>query len=125
MADQPKLDPGVKLTVSVKERLMFRDIFPPKGNLLEMKIIRAIEKKIDFSVEELKEIGYANVLDDTGNPTNRVTWDVNKEKPLSIELSGIEIDLLKKVVTKLSDEGEIGREWMDLAIKIDEAKKDE
>jgi len=125
MADQPKLDPRVKLTVSVKERFMFRDIFPPKGNLLEMKIIRAIEKKIDFSVEELKEIGYANVIDDDGNPTNRVTWDVNKEKPLSIELSGIEIDLLKQVVTKLSDKGEIEREWLDLAIKIDEAKKGE
>jgi hypothetical protein len=119
------VDPETTLVLSVRERLMFSAIFPEYGTLLEMRIIRSIEKKLELSPDEMKEIEYAGVLDDQGRPTTKVRWNEEKEKPLTVELSSPEIDFLKKVVKRLSGEGKIERSWADLAIKIDEAKKGE
>lgn len=124
-ASATKADPGVKLTLSVKQRFMFGNILPDEGNLLEMKIAKAIQRKVDFSVEELESINYKSVLDPDGRSTGRVTWDQTREVPFVLELSGIEIGFLKKVVNQLSSENKIGRDWLDIAIKIDEAKIDE
>lgn len=117
-------DPGATLEFSIRDRLIFGSVFPEQGNLLEMKLVKSIERKIELSVEDLTRIDYRDVLDPrTGQPTGRVKWDSKKEKPLRVSLPGIEIDFLKKIVNKLSGENKIKQEFADLAIKIDEAKK--
>ena len=116
-------DPGVTLELSIRDRIIFGSVFPDQGNLLEMKIIRAIEKKIEPSAEDLKSVNFTDVLDPQGRPTGRVKWDNKKEKPLMVSLSGLEIDLLKKFVNRMSGENKITRELADLAIKIEESRK--
>jgi hypothetical protein len=116
-------DPGATLEFSVRDRLKFGDVFPEQGNLLEMKLVRAIEHKIELSIEELRAINYQDIIDQEGRPTGKVKWDGKKEKPLAVSLSGIEIDFLKKVINRLSQENKIGKDFADLAIKIDEARK--
>ena len=119
---QTPADPGSTLVLDVRDRFGFGNIFPEQSNLLEMKIIRQIEKKIELSVKELLSIDYAEVLDNNGVTTGRIKWDSKKEKPLSVYLSGIEINLLKKFVNRLSQENKIKREFAELCIKIEEAK---
>jgi len=116
-------DPGVTLEFSVRDRLIFGSIFPEQGNLLEMKIVKQIERKVELGAEELTALNYHDILDPKGQPTGRVKWESKKEKPLKVSLSGIEIDFLKKVVNKLSGENKIKQDFAELAIKIDEAKK--
>lgn len=117
-------DPGVTLEFSVRDRLKFGSVFPEQGNLLEMRIVKQIEHKIELTIEELVKINYQDVIDPkTGQPTGRVKWDSKKEKPIKVSLSGIEIDFLKKVINRLSGENKISQDFADLAIKIDEAKK--
>jgi hypothetical protein len=116
-------DPGATLEFSVRDRLKFGSVFPEQGNLLEMKLVKSIERKIELTAEELAKIGYQDIIDPQGRPTGRVKWEAKKEKPLVVSLSGIEIDFLKKVINRLSGENKIGQDFADLAIKIDEVKK--
>jgi hypothetical protein len=116
-------DPGATLEFSVRDRLKFGSVFPEQGNLLEMKLVKSIERKIELTAEELTKIGYQDIIDPQGRPTGRVKWDARKEKPIKVSLSGIEIDFLKKVINKLSAENKIGQDFAELAIKIDEVKK--
>jgi hypothetical protein len=117
-------DPGVTMTFSVRDRLIFGSVFPEQGNLLEMKIVKAIERKIELGAEELGALNYRDIIDPkTGQPSGRVKWEAKKEKPLTVSLSGIEIDFLKKVINRLSGENKIRQDFAELAIKIDEAKK--
>jgi hypothetical protein len=89
-----------------------------------MKLVKQIERKIELTAEELVKIGYQDIIDPkTGQPTGRVKWEAKKEKPITVSLSGIEIDFLKKVINRLSTENKIGQDFAELAIKIDEAKK--
>ena len=116
-------DPGVTLELSVRDRLIFGSVFPEQSNLLEMRIVKQIEKKIELDVPELISIGYQDVVDQEGRPTGKVKWDGKKEKILKVSLSGIEIDFLKKAVNRLSAEGKIKQEFAELAIKIEDSKK--
>ena len=116
-------DPGVTLELTMRDRIIFGSVFPDQGNLLEMKIIRAIEHKIEPTAQDLLDVHYTDVLDPQGRPTGRVKWDNKKEKLLKVSLSGIEIDLLKKFVNKMSAENRITRDLADLAIKIEESRK--
>jgi len=116
------VDPGATLELSIKDRLTLPNLLPEQSNLLEMKIMRSIERKIEIQAQELIAVNYHDVIDQEGKPTGRVEWDPKKDKPFKAHLSGIEISLLKKYVNRLSQENKIPKNCADIAIKIDEAK---
>ena len=120
---ETQISKAVMLTLSVKERLSFSQVLPEYGTIRDMKVIIDIEKKVELGEKEAKEIAYQEIIDERGKPTGRARWDGEKEKPLEVEFSGVEIEFLKRMVNKMSGEGRIKRDIAELCIKIDDLKK--
>lgn len=102
------------LSLSIKERVIFPDILPESGRKIEMILCNDLLKKIEFTPAEVSEFK----LNDAGS--GRVTWDVTKEKDISIVLTDEQIDLLQRASKEADDKGKVTRYNLSLLQKIDE-----
>lgn len=106
-----------KLTLSVADRLSLLMNLPEKGSVTEMLAKRALQHKLDFSGEELDKFKIKS-------KDGVVTWD-NSVKTNELEFAKSELDYMKTVVDKMSENKQITDAFLDTAQKILELTKEE
>ena len=99
------------IALTVKDRLLITQLYPKESNLVEQTIVRDISRKIEISQKEQEEIGLKAVQ-------QGFTWDQEKEKVEQVELSDIELSLLKDRVNALDSEKKITQQILELCLKI-------
>lgn len=87
------------MELSVKDRLYIPALLPKEGNFQQFNLKKEIRRKVAISDREREELGLRENPD-----TKRIEWDVAKEIPLHADFTQEEIDYLKSVCEKLSDE---------------------
>ncbi len=101
------------LILSVKDRIIFGDIFPEKGNLVSQLQVRDISEKIRLQAEEREAISFKVAENGRG-----VVWDSTKAKDMAVEFSAAEVAFLKGQIDRLDREEKIKPDILDLALKI-------
>lgn len=87
------------MELTIKDRLYIPALLPKEGNFQQFNLKKEIRHKVAISDKERETL---NLRD---NPeTKRIEWDVAKEIPLHVDFTQEEIDYLKSVCEKLSDE---------------------
>jgi hypothetical protein len=102
------------IALTVKDRLLITQLYPKESNLVEQTIVRDISRKIEISQKEQEEIGLKSVQ-------QGFTWDQEKEKVEQVELSDIELSLLRDRVNALDAEKKITQQMLELCLKIKNA----
>jgi len=102
------------MKLSVKDRVVVRQLYPDHHDLMTQVLVRDIIKKIEFSQKELKEIEY-KVL---GN--GKETW---KEKDIDVKFTDSELSFLRDQVNRLNSEKKINQDNLDICLKITAEKK--
>ena len=100
------------MKLSVKERLVLRNILAPQQSSLEDMIrIKSINDQIVLSSKDLDDIKYATV-------GNRSDWDETKDPFKDIKLEKGEIELLKSIVAIIDREKKVTQDSLELCQKI-------
>lgn len=87
------------MELSVKDRLYLPTFLPARGNFKDFNLKKEILRKIAIGDGEREAIGLHENAED-----KRIEWDVEKEKPLTVEFSKEEAEYLRKACEKISDE---------------------
>jgi len=100
------------LTLSVKDRLLLPPLLPHSGGRIEMMLVDALAKKVEFTMAEIS----AFELQDTpsgvkGNPIHFADK--------AIELTPEQIRVLRDIPARLDKQGDITRDLLPLLDKID------
>lgn len=87
------------MELTIKDRLYIPTFLPKEGTFKEFNLKKEIIRKVEITTQEREEI---NLHENT--ETKRIEWDNEKETPIHIEFSADEMNYLKTVCEKLSDE---------------------
>lgn len=99
-----------KFTLNVATRLVLLMNLPEQGSVTEMINKRNVRKKIDFSSEEMAELG---MKEDNG----KIVWNPDNGM-IDVCFTEEETKFLKDVVTKISDSKKINDSILDFAEEI-------
>lgn len=99
------------MKLTVKDRLVLPSLYPEKGDIKTQVLVRDIKQKVEFTQDEvvsmnLRQEGQAYL------------WDGNPE--MEVDFTEAEIELLKAQAERLSDQGDITQDNLDLVLKIQE-----
>ena len=86
------------MELSIKDRLYIPAFLPKEGNFKQFNLKKEILKKIEISDTE-RDVN----LRENGE-TKRIEWDIEKETPLHVDFSTDEMEYLKMICEKVSDE---------------------
>ena len=89
------------ISLGVKDRLYIPQLLPEKGAYLDLLTAKHIERKVEFTSEELTEL---NIRQGNGGI---ITWDINAEKPLQLQLTEQEREFLNTQIDQKSEAGEL------------------
>ena len=109
----------MKLTVS--ERLDINELFPPKADILTQTIIKDIIEKTTLSQKETKKINLRPV----GKGQPGMIYDTKAVTPKAVTFSTPELELLKSRVDIMDKEKKVGRNILELCLKIRDEKPPE
>ena len=102
-----------KVILTVKDRLLFQEFFPERGNLVTKIMEKDISDKVIVDQKESKEIGL------TVRPGGQgVTWDDKKAKDKEFTFSSAEIQFLKDQVERLDKANGFTADTAQVAKKI-------
>lgn len=106
------------MELSVKDRLYLPTFLPARGNFKDFNLKKEILRKIAIGDGEREEIGLHENAED-----KRIEWDVEKEKPLTVEFSKEEAEYLRKACEKISDEELPDDMWTTIARVYDNTQE--
>ena len=87
------------MELSIKDRLYIPAFLPKEGNFKQFNLKKEILKKIEIGDTERGEVNLRE-----NEETKRIEWDIEKETPLHVDFSADEMEYLKMVCEKVSDE---------------------
>lgn len=94
---------------------MFSGLFPEKGNMITMSLIKELSDKIKLSAKDIDDI---KLTVEEGN----YKWDKKKATDLKINLSDTEVNFLKELISKKDKEETITQDQYELYLKINNIK---
>lgn len=100
----------MKVSLSVRDRLVMSELYPKKSNLVDQVLVKDITNKIQFTQEEMKEIDFKATA-------NGYTWN-DKAPEKEFEFTEAELDLLKKQIEEKDEQKEITLQLTDLCLKL-------
>lgn len=105
------------MELTIKDRLYIPALLPKEGNFQQFNLKKEIRRKVAISDKEREMLNLRE------NPeTKRIEWDVAKEMPLHVDFTQEEIDYLKNVCEKLSDEQLPDDMWSSVETVYNEAQ---
>lgn len=105
------------MELTIKDRLYIPALLPKEGNFKQFNLKKEIRRKVAISDKEREMLNLRE------NPeTKRIEWDVAKEIPLHVDFTQEEIDYLKSVCEKLSDEQLPDDMWSSVETVYNEAQ---
>lgn len=87
------------MELNIKDRLYIPAFLPKEGNFKQFNLKKEILKKIEISDTERGEVNLRE-----NEESKRIEWDIEKETPLHIDFSFDEMEYLKMVCEKVSEE---------------------
>lgn len=109
----------MKLTVG--ERIQLQQILPAKGNIVNLRILEDLRKKLSFTEKEIKEYKVKQV-----EGTNSITWNNKGTVPKEIEIGDQAKEIIVKELKALSDKEQLTLQYIsiyDKFIKPEESKQ--
>jgi hypothetical protein len=87
------------MELHIIDRLAIPALLPKEGNFRQYNLKKSILRKVEINEQERIEVNLRQ------NPeTNRIEWDTEKDKPLTILFTHEEMQFLKESCEKLVDE---------------------
>ena len=96
------------LALSVIERIHFASILPREGTMTEMDLSEAIEKRVGFTPDEIREIELVSL------PEGRVAWNPAKGQPKEFIFESYEMLLIQHGCRVLDERKLVTRNNKDL-----------
>ncbi len=107
----------MKLNLSIRDRMALPLLMPKSYGLVDGEIIRDLKDRISIKSAEMQKLN----MKDLSN--GRIEWDAKKEKPLELELSDRELEVLKKGVEEADKANSLNDHTIDVALKINKFEK--
>ena len=98
------------IKLSVLDRLMLQQMLPQQGSKIEMLLCDEIVKKVDFSPQEITDLG---LKDEDG----KVSWERSADKDFEFETA--QVEMLKNASRKADENKLVNRQNLQLIEKID------
>ena len=98
----------MKATLNYTNRIQIStSLLAGKGNMLALRAEADIRKKVELTQKEMTEVGMTHEED-------QLRWEAEKEKPLKVEFSALEVETLAKTLKALDEAEELTVSHMDL-----------
>ena len=115
---------GFKVKLSYTERMNLPELYPAKGDRLELQLMEQINSRIELSPNEKDLLGFKSQTYPTeqGMVTH---WDWDAElakKEKTFEFTKTEMGFLKGLINKLDEKKELSRRVWAIVKKLDEFK---
>lgn len=101
------------MELTIKDRLQIMSILPTKASLQMMKAKTSLLKKIEFTGEELEELGI-----DVDRKTGLISWNGEKAKTINLEFSEEEKKLLNESIDKTDSNESVTEDMLETIEKI-------
>lgn len=102
------------LTLTIKERVVLMESLPKEGSKLEQIIIRQLSKKLDFTLEEIEELGIKI------EKTNIFWKKESNDYQATFELENSEVEVLKNMSKELDRNKKVTPDNLSFIEKIDD-----
>jgi len=106
----------MKITLSVKDRLILPGLLPKQGSMIDLEIASNIGDNIKFTPKEIEQLQFKD------RPDGGVTWFPTAEKPFETKFENSEIKLIKQGIDQLDKGKQLTLEQYDLCKRINEIK---
>ena len=103
------------MKLSIKERLLFPQLYPAKASLTDQILVKDVRKKVELTQKDITEY-------EVKSTPQTITWNPNKVKSKNVTFTDAELDFLKKQIEAKDKENAITQEILDLCIKIKNEK---
>ena len=102
------------MELTFNDRLIFFQLYPDRGNIITLRLIKDIRDKVDFAAKEVDKYKIKASTD------GRVTWDKNLdvEMGFAIDLTNSELEFLKDRIRELDNSKSIPFSLLSLCEKI-------
>lgn len=99
------------MILTIKDRIVIPELFPERGGILEMILVKSIADKVALTSKEITDFSIVQEGDS-------IKWNQSKDTGVEIEFEKSEIELLKKQVQEMDDNKNITMRTFDLCMKI-------
>lgn len=99
------------MKLSIKERIVFPMLFPNKSDLVTLRLVSDVSKKIEFSQKEIEEIKL--FIDG-----NQYHWDNTVDLEIDVEFTELELKMFKDKIKEMDEAKAIPLELLGLIDKI-------
>lgn len=99
------------MILTIKDRIVMPELFPERGGMLEMILVKSIADKVALTSKEITDYSIVQEGDS-------IKWNQSKDTGIEIEFEKSEIEFLKKQVQEMDDNKNITMRTFDLCMKI-------
>lgn len=99
------------MILSIAERLVLPELLPRQGNLIEMTLSESIERKVQFSAEEISSCGLKSA-------DGTVTWDPASDAGKEVAFEPAELELLRECYRRIDAEKQVTKRNLSLCRKL-------
>lgn len=103
------------MVVNFLERVLILQLLPAENNILDLRIVVDLKRKLAASEEEIKEF---NIKGEEG----RVSWD--KDFETEIEVGDRAKEIIKGALMKLDEDSKLTDQYLTLVDKFIDVKED-
>ena len=112
---------GFKVKLSYTERMNLPELYPPKGDRLELQLMEQINSRIELSPGDKDFLKFRSQEYSTDQgPVTRWDWDVDlAKKEKTFEFTKTEMEFLKGCIKKLDDKKQLPLRVWPVVKKLD------
>ena len=107
----------MKITLTVKERLLIPGVLKTQGKFEDMVAREEIVAKAKFNSEEVEKLSMKQT------EAGSVVWSPENEATLELEITELELSFLKKSLKELSEQEKLPVDAISLWKKVNEEKE--
>ena len=104
----------MKVTLTLKERVMLLGILQKEGDVLTQRIIRALRDRLGVSEEDWKTYNIIQIPEIPG----AVKWDVTKDTGVEYDLGDKSVDVIKQSLLEVDKQKKVNDEMLSLFDKF-------
>lgn len=103
----------MKAKFLVGERILILGLLPSEANLVTLKIVLELKRKVGLTAEEFKSVEM--VMDEE---KQLAKWNSSKDLPVELEFAEVEVDVVRKALQKLDKEAKLTEQHLGLCEKF-------
>lgn len=100
------------MKLTVKDRILLTSIMPTRGKAINLMVGEDVRKITALEAKEREAVGLK--VEGTGTDTERLVWDETKDKPVDVQFSQAEVDLIWSTLKDLDAKGDLTLDLLSL-----------